>query len=71
MSAILNLNEIISKVSQLDKEEQLNLLERLVIMIRKNEKATISTKLSQISGIGSKIWKNTDIDEYIDHERQW
>lgn len=71
MSATLNINDILSKVKELDKEEQLTLLERLVALIRKNETVNSPTKLSKISGIGSKVWKKTNIDDYVDQERQW
>lgn len=71
MSSTLNIHDILSKVKELDKDEQLTLLERLVALIRKNESIKSPAKLSRISGIGSKIWKKTNIDEYIDRERQW
>lgn len=71
MSATLNIHDILSKVKELDKNEQFTLLERLVAIIRKNDISEAPTKLSKISGIGSNIWKETDIDEYIDQERQW
>lgn len=70
MPIALNIHEILSKVEKLDKEEQLTLLERLVAIIRKDEPLR-STKLSKISGIGSKIWEKTNIDAYIEQERQW
>ncbi len=71
MPATLSIYDILSKVKMLDKEEQLTLLERIVALIRKNETQITPTKLSKISGIGSKVWKHTNIDEYIDQERQW
>ena len=71
MSATLNINDILSKVKELDKDEQLTLLERLAALIRKNEAIKVPTKLSKISGVGSKIWKKTNIDKFIDQERQW
>ncbi len=71
MPATINLHDILSKVKELDKEEQFTLLERLVALIRKHETNSNPTKLSNISGIGSKIWKKTNIDDYIDQERQW
>ena len=71
MSSTLNIHDILSKVKQLGKDEQLTLLEKLIALIRKNESIKSPTKLSGISGIGSKIWKKTNIDEYIDQERQW
>ena len=71
MSTALNIHDILSKVKKLDKEEQLTLLERLIALIRRDETLSKSTKLSKISGIGSKVWEKTNIDEYLDQERQW
>ncbi|MEO6721865.1 MAG: hypothetical protein ABIN67_15965 [Ferruginibacter sp.] len=71
MSATLNITDILSRVKELDKDEQLTLLEKLVGLIRKNGPTKSHIKLSGISGIGSKIWSETSIDKYIDEERQW
>ena len=73
MAASLNINDILSQVKQLDKEDQLTLLQRMASLLkrRETEKAT-SARLTALSGMGSEIWKNTDsIDKYIDEERQW
>ena len=68
----LKVNDILTEVKQLDKEEQLNLLEKLVLLIRKKEiKQNNHLKLSSISGIGAEIWRDIDIDKYIQSEREW
>ncbi len=71
MSAALNVHDILSRVRELDKDEQFTLLERLIALIRKHENASGTSQLSSISGVGSEIWENTNIDEYIEQERQW
>jgi hypothetical protein len=71
MPATLNVNEIYSQVRQLDKEQQLTLLERLVLLIRKKEQKSDAVTLSSISGLGADLWKGVDIDKFIDEERQW
>lgn len=73
MAASLNINDILSKVKQLDKEDQLSLLQRLASLLKRTEaKKTTSLRLTSLSGLGSEIWKSTnDIDNYIDGERQW
>ena len=71
MSVTVTIQSILSKVKELDKEEQLTLLEKLAAVIRKNEVSTTPTKLSNISGVGSEIWRGINIDDYIDQERQW
>lgn len=64
------IDNILSEVKTLNKEEQLNLLERLVAIIRK-EQSPHNMKLSSISGLGSEIWQGEDIDKYIEKEREW
>ncbi|HEV7349863.1 hypothetical protein [Telluribacter sp.] len=73
MATSVNLNEILSQVKQLDKEDQLTLLQRMAYLLRRGEAPKkASMRLTSLSGLGSGIWKNTDdIDQYIDGERQW
>lgn len=73
MATSLNINDILSQVKQLDKEDQLTLLQRMAYLLKRREtKKTTSNPLTSISGLGSEIWKSADeIDKYIDEERQW
>jgi len=73
MAASLNINDILSQVKRLDKEDQLTLLQRLASLLKRTESTTgASMRLTALSGLGSEIWKSTDdIDYYIDGERQW
>ena len=71
MNADLNINTILKQAKQLDKADQLSLLEKLALLIRKSDANKSDVKLSSISGIGSSLWSKTGIDEYIEQERQW
>jgi hypothetical protein len=73
MAAASNINDILSQVKQLDKEDQLTLLQRLASLLKRAEAAkTTSVRLTSLSGLGSEIWKSKDdVDIYIDGERQW
>ena len=73
MAASLNINDILSQVKRLDKEDQLMLLQRLASLLKRTESTKeVSMRLTALSGLGSEIWKSTDdIDYYIDGERQW
>jgi hypothetical protein len=71
MPATLNLQDILSNIQKLDKAQQFTLLEKLVAIIRKDDTTKKPVNLSNISGIGSKVWQSSNIDEYIDKERQW
>jgi len=65
-----NLNDILSEVKHLNREEQLTLLERLVAIIRKKQDLP-GAKLSDISGVGADLWQQVNIDKYIESEREW
>lgn len=71
--ASLNINDILSQVKQLGKEDQLTLLQRIASLLKRTQTAkTTSTRLTSLSGLGSEVWKSADdIDNYIDGERQW
>jgi len=71
MSAILNVQDILNQIKRLDKSEQFSLLERLVSLVRKSDEPSNTIKLSSISGLGSEVWQNSNIDQYIEQERQW
>lgn len=70
MNAELNLNEILSHVKKLNKLEQATLLKKITSMLKK-EKSNQPVKLAEISGLGSSLWHDINIDEYVDGERQW
>ena len=73
MAASLNINDILSQVKQLDKKDQLTLLQRIAYLLKSGttKKAT-SMRLTSLSGLGSELWKSKDnVDKYIDEERQW
>lgn len=71
MPTTLNIQDILSQIRQLGIEEQYSLLERIVALVKKNGEATDPLKLVSISGLGSEVWNTTNIDQYIDEERQW
>ncbi len=72
MSTSLNINDIITQVKKLNKDDQMTLLQRLVLLLKRTEKTNGATiPLTSLSGLSSETWENTDIDNYIDEERQW
>lgn len=67
----MNIQVILSQVRKLDKEAQMTLLEKIRAYARKESQAVKQSKLSSISGVGADLWKYTDIDDYVEQERQW
>ncbi|TWI91581.1 hypothetical protein LX66_0955 [Chitinophaga japonensis] len=72
MAHTADINEILYQVKQLDKEDQLSLLEKIVSLLKKEEaQAQHPVTISSLAGLGAEIWRNIDIDQYLENERQW
>ena len=72
MEALYTVNDILSQVKKLDKEDQYNLLQKLAVLLKKKDANVCALSLISLSGLGSEIWKSkNDIDNYIDEQRQW
>lgn len=67
----INVDTILNQVRQLDYMDRINLLERVISLIKKENVVKERVKLTSISGLGSEIWKDVDIDKYVENERQW
>lgn len=67
----MNADLTLTQFKQLDKADQLSLLGKLALLICKTDTTSSKVKPSSISGIGSSLWSKTNIDEYIEQERQW
>ena len=70
MNAELSLKEILSQVKKLNKPEKVTLLKKITLMLTREEKTDKSAKLSEISGLGSSLWNNVNIDQYLEAERR-
>ena len=67
----IDIDSILSQVRQLDYMDRINLLERVILLIKKENVVKEQVKLTSICGLGSEIWKDVDIDKYVENERQW
>lgn len=66
MSASLNKYKLLTEVKKLPMEDRLSFLHKLQHYFEKaaGSKKT-SIQLTSLSGLGSEIWKDTDIDKYL------
>jgi hypothetical protein len=71
MDAELKLNKILVQVQKLSKFEQAALLKKISSLINGNEHSPKQERLIEISGLGSSLWHDVDIEKYVDEERQW
>ena len=72
MATTLNIDDILSQVKKMNKEEQNNLLQKLTLLLKKSNANNVARKhLTFLAGLGRDIWKDLDIDKYIEEERKW
>lgn len=70
MEATTNIDQIINLISKLDFDDKINIVESVVGMLKKREHYT-SPKLSELRGLGAEIWKDIDVENYLENERRW
>ena len=73
MEVTPTINNILLEARKLSKEEQLTLLQRLMLLLKKPAStAKDAVQLSALARAGSELWDDTAaIDAYLDDERQW
>ena len=72
MSETLNINDILSRLKKMDKTQQNSFLQKLTLLLKNSESnKDVSHRLTSLTGLGSDLWKNLDIDKYVEEERQW
>lgn len=63
------INMLYQKASKLSDEEQLKLISKLADSLQKTHKKN-KHKLSELQGLGKKIWKNVEAEGYIKNLRE-
>lgn len=73
METSVRIQNILSQIKKLDYESRLSLAEQLIkqLKISKKESKSISHDLTELNTLGSEIWRNVDIDKYVEQEREW
>ena len=72
MKGVSQLNQILDEIKNLNYSEQVEILEGLVKIIKDYEinKRKNNCSLLDLKGLGKEIWKDVDIESYIDRERE-
>lgn len=67
------IKSILAQISNLDFEARLQLMELMKLQIRTANKklGSSNTKLIDLHQLGSDVWRDIDVDEYIHQQRQW
>ena len=70
MDHTLNINQIVNEIEKLDYNDKINILSRIVNLLKREEKSQQVYQITQLKGLGKNIWSKTDISDYIEAERE-
>lgn len=73
MDNSLTISRILSQFMKLNFDDRKILLQKLkeLMTLSKNEFKEPGNGLTSLSGLGSEIWHDIDIDSYVKNERRW
>jgi len=69
MNNSINIIQIVNQIEKLDYNNKINLLSRLVDLLKKEGKVIHPTPLSSLKGLGKIVWQKIDTDLYLSEER--
>lgn len=63
------LDDMLDHVQYLPLEEQLRLVKKLEELVRAQAQVKPTRSILELEGLGADIWKDVDVEEYINRER--
>jgi hypothetical protein len=70
MDSTININQIVNEIERLDYNDKINILSRIVNLLKREEKNHMATSVTQLKGLGKDVWQKTDVVTYITTERE-
>jgi hypothetical protein len=70
MNTSVKINHIIEQIAELDDHTKKLLMDEILQMINKNTEKR-RRNLTDLKGLGKELWKNINVENYIQTERQW
>jgi len=70
MSSTININNIIQEIEALDYTNKINVMSKIIAMLKHSTKETTSTNITKIKGLGKEVWQDVNIENYITKERE-
>lgn len=70
MDHTLNINQIVNEIEKLDYNDKINLMSRIVKLLKRDERSHQTYSITKLKGLGKNVWSKTDIESYIDAERE-
>ena len=70
MDSTININQIISQIEKLDYKDKINIMSRIVNLLKKEDKTRQAYPVTRLKGLGKNVWHSTNIASYIAKERE-
>jgi hypothetical protein len=70
MAQTMNIDQIVNQIALLDYNNKINILAKVISMIKSNETIKKSESITNLKGLGKDIWVNIDTDTYLETERE-
>ena len=63
-------NDLYEHLRLIAEHEQRSISQEVIHLLRQAVKSKEKRSILELRGLGKEIWKNVDVSDYIDHERQ-
>ncbi|MDO9581167.1 MAG: hypothetical protein Q7J06_11495 [Bacteroidales bacterium] len=70
MDSTININQIVNKIEKLDYNDKINIMSRIVNLLKREEKAHQAFPVTRLKGLGKDVWQKTDAASYVSKERE-
>ena len=69
LETTININQIANEIERLDYNDKINILARIVNLLKKEEKTNKSLSVTRLKGLGKNVWQKADVNTYTATER--
>ena len=69
MNNSINRVQIVNQIEKLDYESKINILSKLVDLLKREGKVIQPSSITSLKGLGKNVWQKIDTDLYLSEER--
>ena len=69
METTININQLVNEIERMDYNDKINILARIVNLLKREEKAHQAVSVNRLKGLGKNIWQKIDTNSYVSTER--
>ena len=69
MNNSINIVQIVNQIEKLDYNSKINILSRLVDLLKREGKVSQPYSITSLKGLGKNVWQKIDTDLYLSEER--